>query len=201
MLTILSREPDTGPRRQGHQGMALLELNPHYECLRWGLLYWLPPGGPGFTWMNLYELKQPLQSKEPTHFITAPAHRALTVPHALWIMEEKKKSFNFLGHRIQVGSRLYKELTHWGNKACKQEQVLFTLSCEPVLETGRKAWVALLESTLVYVPGFYELCPTPMSTLAWEGEEDLWVSMALVISPEPFLFFPIKISQQAQQQA
>ena len=43
-------------------------------------------------WMNLYELKQPLQSKEPTHFITAPAHRARTVPHALWIMEEKKKN-------------------------------------------------------------------------------------------------------------
>lgn len=79
-------------------------------------------------WMNLYELKQPRQSKEPTHFITAPAHRALTVPHAsvLWIMEEKK-SFNFLGHRIQVGARLYKELTHGGKKACKQEQVLFTL--------------------------------------------------------------------------
>lgn len=32
-------------------------------------------------WMNLYELKQPLQSKEPTHFITAPAHQALAVPH------------------------------------------------------------------------------------------------------------------------
>ena len=42
-------------------------------------------------WVNLYELKQPVQIKEPTHFITAPAHQALTVPHtsALWIMEEK----------------------------------------------------------------------------------------------------------------
>ena len=78
-------------------------------------------------WMNLYELKQPLQSKEPTHFITAPAHRARQSPMPFGLWRKKKKSFNLLGHRIPVGSRLYKELTHWGNKACKQEQVLFTL--------------------------------------------------------------------------
>lgn len=63
---------------------------------------------------DLYELKKSLQSKEPTHFIPASAHRALTVPHtsALWITEEKDNRSVFLGHRIQDGSRLYKELTH-----------------------------------------------------------------------------------------
>lgn len=47
-------------------------------------------GGREFVWMDLYELRQPVQSKEPTHFITAPAHQALTVPYtsAPWILEE-----------------------------------------------------------------------------------------------------------------
>ena len=53
-------------------------------------------------WMNLYELKQPLQSKEPTHFITAPAHRALTFPHALWIMEGKKSHSIFWATEYQL---------------------------------------------------------------------------------------------------
>lgn len=43
--------------------------------------------------------------------LTEPCQSPIPLP--LWIMEEKKKkSFDFLGHRIQVGSRLYKELTH-----------------------------------------------------------------------------------------
>ncbi|KAI5131020.1 Asc-Type Amino Acid Transporter 1 [Manis pentadactyla] len=41
------------------------------------------------------------------------------------------------GHRIQDGSRLYKELTHGGKKACKQEQEFFTLWAEPVPETQK----------------------------------------------------------------
>lgn len=47
----------------------------------------------GFVHMNLYELKQLLQNKEPMHFIPAPAHQALKGSHnsALWIMEGKKK--------------------------------------------------------------------------------------------------------------
>lgn len=72
------------------------------------------PGGREFVWMDLYEPRQPVQSKEPTHFITAPAHQALTVPYtsALWIMKKQIIVPNFLGHRTQVGFRLYRELTH-----------------------------------------------------------------------------------------
>ena len=56
--------------------------------------------------------------------LTEPWQSPMPLSFGLW---REKKSFNFLGHRIQVGARLYKELTHGGKKACKQEQVLFTL--------------------------------------------------------------------------
>lgn len=120
-------------------------------------LYWQSFGGHRFVWMNLYELKQPLKNKEPTYFIIAPAPHALTGPHTsvLWIMEEKKITVQFLDHRIQDGSRLYKELTHWGKKACKQKQEVFTQWVSQCFRHGRRTWVTLLESTLVYVSGFY----------------------------------------------
>lgn len=64
--------------------------------------------------------------------------------------------FNFLGHIIQDGTRLYKELTHGGKKACKQEQEFFTLWVSQHSDTeGDSTLVTLLESTVVYVSGVY----------------------------------------------
>lgn len=70
-----SRGADVGPGRWSHQGTALSHLNPHRKCLG-GDAVLTVIWGHRFVWGNLHELKQPPQSKEPTHFITAPAHQA-----------------------------------------------------------------------------------------------------------------------------
>lgn len=46
-----------------------------------------------------------LQRKEPTHFITAPAHQALAVPHtsAIWILEEKNNRSVFWATEYKMG--------------------------------------------------------------------------------------------------
>ena len=149
-----SRKSDTGPRRQGPQGMALLELNPQFECLRWGCCidcHLEDLGLCGWICMNsnsLCRVRSPHILLQP--LLTEPWQSPMPLPFGLW---RKKKPFNFLGHRIQVGSRLCKELTHWGKKACKREQVMFTLwwtsardrkeglSCPPGVRTGLCFWL------------------------------------------------------------
>lgn len=107
--------------------------------------------------MNLYELKQPLQSKEPTHFITAPAHQALTVPHTslpfgLWRKKNNRSIFWATEHKMGLActGSLHTEGKHVQTGAGS----LHPLG-EPALETQRTTLGALLESTLVYVSGFY----------------------------------------------